>query len=397
MANISLKLDTRRLNKNGEYPIVFYLTHKTKNATIPAGVSVKKSDYNGDESRFLKASSPYASTLNNELYNALLSFKQKILNIKREKLEEFSVLDLKQYLLTDEETARNAKSFTEYARKHIQKYNGRTFESYKRTLELIDRYFHGKTIFFEDLTAGVLHSLDEEWAKTMNINSRAIYFRNLRAIINRAIDDEITSNYPFRKFKIKSVLKEKDYLPVEYMRKLVELQVSKQSTLMEITKDLFLLSFYLCGVNVNDIFAWKKDVLQNGKIVFVRKKIAHHEPDPIKLEVQPEAMAIIEKYKGNDYLLNFAETYNTNYDTFNGYLKHRIKRIGELIEYPQLSMYYARYSWATYADQLGVDEKVISKSLGHTDQSVAGRHYISYDWRRTDEANRKVIDYVLAQ
>ena len=97
------------------------------------------------------------------------------------------------------------------------------------------------------------------------------------------------------------------------------------------------------------------------------------------------------------HLLNLSETYNTNYDNFNRYLTHRIKDIGKMIDFPSLSMYYARYSWATYADQLGVDEKVISKSLGHTDQSVAGRHYISYDWNRTDEANRKVIDYVLAQ
>ena len=98
-----------------------------------------------------------------------------------------------------------------------------------------------------------------------------------------------------------------------------------------------------------------------------------------------------------NYIVNLAETYKTDYETFNGYLKHRIKEIGKRIGYPELSMYYARYSWATYADQLGIDEKVISKSLGHTDQSVAGRHYISYDWKRTDEANRKVIDYVLAQ
>lgn len=68
--------------------------------------------------------------------------------------------------------------------------------------------------------------------------------------------------------------------------------------------------------------------------------------------------------------------------------------IGKHINYPEITFYYARYSWATYDDQLGIDEKVISKSLGHTDQSVAGRHYISYDWKRTDEANRKVIDFV---
>lgn len=158
---------------------------------------------------------------------------------------------------------------------------------------------------------------------------------------------------------------------------------------------MFLLSFFLCGVNFNDIFRWENNILKNGYIVFVRKKIEHHEPDPIKIKLQAEA--ILKKYKGKEHLLNLTEKYGGNYSNVSGYLKKRIKIIGQRIEFPELSMYYARYTWATYADQIGIDEKVISKSLGHTDQSVAGRHYISYDWARTDEANRMVIDYVLAQ
>ena len=59
-------------------------------------------------------------------------------------------------------------------------------------------------------------------------------------------------------------------------------------------------------------------------------------------------------------------------------------------------MYYARYSWATIADKIGIDEKVIDKSIGHVPTTVAGKFYITYDWDRTDQANRKVIDYVLS-
>ena len=36
------------------------------------------------------------------------------------------------------------------------------------------------------------------------MNTIAIDLRNIRAAFNRAIDDEITKNYPFRKFKITS-------------------------------------------------------------------------------------------------------------------------------------------------------------------------------------------------
>jgi hypothetical protein len=58
-------------------------------------------------------------------------------------------------------------------------------------------------------------------------------------------------------------------------------------------------------------------------------------------------------------------------------------------------MYWARYSWATIADSIGVQEKLISKGLGHVDKSLAGRTYISFDWSKVDRANREVIDHIL--
>lgn len=86
---------------------------------------------------------------------------------------------------------------------------------------------------------------------------------------------------------------------------------------------MFLLSFFLCGVNFNDIFRWENNILKNGYIVFVRKKIEHHEPDPIKIKLQAEA--ILKKYKGKEHLLNLTEKYGGNYSNVSGYLKKESK------------------------------------------------------------------------
>lgn len=397
MATINLVLDSRYRNKENKSPLIFRMVHNTVPTSFSSGVFIKEEEYNAqDEKRPIRLSNPKAKSLNAELYSLLTEYRARLNSLKT-RSAKLSAVELKKLMLSNEINTMSDVSFTSYAKKHAEKYQGATRRVYEYTLRLVDDFFEGKTVLFEDITAGVLHSMDEKWSKTMGVSARGINFRNIRTIFNRAIDDELTDCYPFRKFKIKVVHKEKEYLPLEYMQKLQDLKFTKQEKLRELARDMFLLSFYLCGVNVNDIFSWKKEVLKKDRLVFVRKKIAHHEPDPIKLKIQPEAKAIIDKYAGENYIVNLAETYKTNYETFNGYLKHRIKEIGKRIGYPELSMYYARYSWATYADQLGVDEKVISKSLGHTDQSVAGRHYISYDWKRTDEANRKVIDYVLAQ
>ncbi|MCQ2607722.1 MAG: site-specific integrase [Bacteroidales bacterium] len=399
MASISIKLNRNRRNKIGEASIFFQIVNNRKNSSIVTGLHVKDEYFLGEPQKVLRSNAPNAEALNKELWNLYLKFQEKLLSLNTTgRSKKMTVVEVKKYLLSDEDVFslnNSVVTFTDYAQKHLQRYTGQSYNTNKRMIAMVTDFFKGKTIFFEDITVGALRNMDDLWGKTMAINSRAIYFRNLRALFNRAIDDGVCKEYPFRSFKIKSVNKEKDFLPVEYMRKLRNLNFLETENLRELTRDAFLLSFYLCGVILDDIYIWKPENLVDGKIIFVRDKIARHEPNKIKITVPPEAMEIIKKYKGKNYLLNFAEVY-PNYENFIGYITHRIKDIAKRIGYPSLTFYYARYSWATYADKLGIDEKVISKSLGHTDKSVAGRHYISYDWKRTDEANRKVIDYLCA-
>ena len=185
-------------------------------------------------------------------------------------------------MLSEEINKLSDVSFTSYAKKHAEKYQGATRRVYEYTLRLVDEFFGGKTVLFEDITAGVLHSMDDKWSKTMGVSARGINFRNIRTIFNRAIDDELTDCYPFRKFKIKVVHKEKEYLPLEYMQKLKDLTFTKQEKLRELARDMFLLSFYLCGVNVNDIFSWKKEVLKKRPSCFCSQKDCSPRTRPYK-------------------------------------------------------------------------------------------------------------------
>ena len=62
---------------------------------------------------------------------------------------------------------------------------------------------------------------------------------------------------------------------------------------------------------------------------------------------------------------------------------------------PALTTYWARYSWATYAAELDIPKDTISECLGHKHGSSVTGVYIKYRRDKIDEANRKVIDYVL--
>jgi integrase len=63
----------------------------------------------------------------------------------------------------------------------------------------------------------------------------------------------------------------------------------------------------------------------------------------------------------------------------------------------KVTMAMIRRTWSTIAGSLDISERVIDKSMGHTDQTVNRRHYDKYDWSRTARANRAVIDAIKSE
>lgn len=63
--------------------------------------------------------------------------------------------------------------------------------------------------------------------------------------------------------------------------------------------------------------------------------------------------------------------------------------------FPDLSSNWARHTWATIASRLDLPKEVISRGLGHSFGLSVTDIYIDFDNSKVDEANRRVIDYVL--
>ena len=155
----------------------------------------------------------------------------------------------------------------------------------------------------------------------------------------------------------------------------------------EIARDVFFLCLYLIGINVTDLFALTDIV--HGRIEYRRSKTKKM----YSIKVEPEAMAIIEKYRGRDKLLRIAENMSSAHALdmwINDYLQ-RI-RLTEFLDV-DLTLYWARHTWATIAHEIGISKETISRALGHSTSTVTDI-YINYNNRIVDEANRKVIDFI---
>lgn len=392
MATLSIVLDKRRGTLKGTYPIKLKLSHKSVSTTISTGINIRAEHWNGQINKAVLPKCPNSRAINQSIETLFFKFSNKLRELENDsKLEGKSISQIKDMLVA-KPPKQPSNIFSEYFRRYAE--SRRTESSVEAciyTLNAIEEFDKSK-ITFDSINVIWLKAFDAHLEKKgASINTRAIHFRNLRAVFNSAINDDLIGleSYPFRKFKIASSRKDKEALTEEQLQRLIAYDTPYP--FRRTARDLFLLSFFMCGMNLVDLY--NLDRLHDGRAHFVRQKTSGKNANPVSILVQPEAAEIISRYAGKDHVLRFIEARET-YKTFNNRIQKAMRTIGRELNIEGLTFYWARYTWATLADKLGISEKEISKGLGHVDTSIAGKFYISYDWTKVDRANRTVIDYI---
>lgn len=159
-------------------------------------------------------------------------------------------------------------------------------------------------------------------------------------------------------------------------------------------RDMWLLSFCLMGINVVDLCSLR-EIDGAGRVQYIRAKT--HKAYSIKVE--PEALSLIEKHRGRNYLLYML-------DSHKGYrawycqlcrglkaIRESLNKIDDGVKVHHLTSYWARHTWATIAASLDIPKETIAAALGHGGNSVTDI-YIDFDKSKVDEANRRVLDWV---
>lgn len=236
------------------------------------------------------------------------------------------------------------------------------------------------------------------------------YMTNVRILFNAAIneynDDEkdevLIAHYPFRKYKLqKPPEPDKRNLKPDQIKAIS--QINENELEFERTKfarDVFMLSFYLVGINMADLYDMQVSDFREGRLSYKRRKTKGRRRDQafISIKVEPEVVPLIEKYraKSGDYLFDFSKRYCDSH-TFGNNVNKGLKKLAAKCRIEEnLTTYYARHSWATIArNNCGVSKDDINLSLNHVDEGLKMADvYIAKDWSLIDEANRKVIDYL---
>lgn len=376
MATTRIFFDTRVKKTDGTSPVRLAISHHGKTAYITTNIAVSPKHW---------------QRINGKVDDAVyFSLMQQLLQVQTRLSEMALKGELKNKTASDIKAMFEIKDEPEdMVRKIFQKKidsldRERTRELYFQTLKKMEVHCDISKLRFEDITPEWVDGFDKFMAKTCTTkNGRNIHLRNLRTIVNLAIDEGVTDYYAFRKYKIRNEPTRKRSLSVEQLHRLFNMPLKKYDSFQ---RDIFKLMFLLIGINATDLFNLKHEDYDNGRITYARAKTSA----PISIKVEPEAKEIIEKYKGKKNLLCLSERYK-NVFIFVCNANKSLKRIGIN---DSLSGYWARHSWATVAYNMGFSLDVIGQSLGHSDKRVANI-YTNKDVKLVDKANRAVIDYVL--
>ena len=340
--------------------------------------------------------------------NTLVFYQKVVDDIKADSPKHISAAELKHKIerevMVRKGLIESNGDFIPFFKKRMDSVTNKGYRAtYEYTLDNIQEWNENyEALSFKDITVRWLNDFDE-WLmakKKLSQNTRGIIIKNIRTVINRAIDEELTTNYPFRRFKIRQEETRKRNLPVEELRRLFNYPVEEYQ---KYYLDYFKLIFMLIGINTIDLFNLTS--IENGRIEYRRAKT--HRLYSIKVE--PEAMEIIDSHraKNGNGLLDITDRWNDHRD-FQKWCNVALKKIGKVTrtgrggkkeikpEWPKLSTYWARHSWATIAraQPLKIPKDDIAQALGHGKKTVTDV-YIEEDRDVIDEANRRVLDWVL--
>lgn len=263
-----------------------------------------------------------------------------------------------------------------------------TSNKYRYYGDKFKQYFGDMAL--QDLNRGVIIDWkDKMLADGLCRNTVNFYIRGLKAIYNRAVMLElIKDNKPFYMVSSATQKTVKRAITAEILRKVANYDCEGKKPL-ELARDMFLLSFYLCGMSPIDMQRLTTENIKGNYIVYKRSKTSQE----LSIRIEKEAQAIFDKYKlscwGNTLVP--AQT-KGEWERINKALRTIGKEIG--VPFP-LTMYCARHTWATLSQRIGAPIEVISKGLGHDNVQTTAIYLASIETPIVDKYNKKLIDNIL--
>lgn len=273
-----------------------------------------------------------------------------------------------------------------------------SFRSFMESHASVNLYRTNDDIMLDCLNSETMEAY-EAWHQSRGNapNTISFYTRILRAVYNRAVEEEIIENRnPFRHVYTGIEKTAKRALPLPAISRIKALDLTLTPAL-DYARDMFLLSFMLRGMSFVDMAFLRKTDLHNGYITYRRRKTGQQ----LVIEWTRDMQRILDKYPENasDYLLPIIRKRGINerctYRNMSYNINHNLKSIATMVGVNiPLTLYVARHSWASAAHSKGIPLRIISEGMGHDSESTTQIYLASLDTSAVDQANSLILNSI---
>lgn len=405
--------------QDGKYNVKIRVTHNRQVRYLATNILVTKEDL----TRGLKIKSQNVA---DNLKKEIDKYQEITNTIDTDEAKEMSVNDVLAYISNYKQEKKAFElDFIKFGEDTINDLKAAGNEGnaamYRVVINSVCRYLERNNMDISEFTVQFIrdycHWLQTKPArenrpdKTTGRRAPSLYLSTLRALHNKAKamyndEDRGIINIPFspfKNFKIPDV-------PLSQKRALTEKQLSAMLALsyevaykgrtnrFNFSKDVFLLSFALIGINAADLYSCT-ELTSDGWLVYNRTKTKNRRKDRamMKIKVQPAIQPLFDKYrdKTGKRVFKFYKMYSSA-NTFTTALNRGLKDIGKKLGIDDLEFYAARHTWATLArNKAGIDKGVVHEALNHVDEQMKVTDiYIDKDWSIINNANLKLLNQI---
>ena len=396
MASIKVKFRPSK-NENREGKIYYQIIQNRVIRQLKTDYRLFVYEWNEVESSII--------TANNSRQNYIQSIEERIdWDIKRlqtiiNQLENKRVKYTADDIITTFQKQANEQSLFNFMQGVIaqlqQMGKQRTSETYRCTLKSFMQFREDKDVLLEDIDSDLMLMYEAYLRnKGLTKNSTSFYMRILRAVYNRAVEKDLTTNRnPFKHVYTGIDKTIKRAIPLKAIKQIKNLDLSLQPSL-DFARDMFLFSFYTRGMSFIDMAYLKKKDLANGILSYRRRKTGQQ----LFIRWEKCMQEIVDKYDNpqSEFLLPIIKRADKDnrlqYQSALRFVNNHLKSVVALLNIGiTISMYTARHSWASIAKSKNIPISVISEGMGHDSEMTTQIYLASLDNAVVDRANAQIL------
>lgn len=378
--------------------IVYLITHRRTVRQITTEYKVFSDEWDEKQSRLViihkYGRAEIVRTISRRIHRDIERLNSIIDNLDRKSYEYSSDDIISEFKNTD--NAKTLFGFMEdvigrlYQLEHIG-----TAKNYHAALGSFKRFRGDEDITLEAIDQIMMEDYQEYLKSTgLSSNSISFYMRILRAVYNRAVEQELTKDCkPFRMVFTGTEKTLKRAISINDIKRIKNLDLSLKPNI-EFARDIFLFLFFCRGMSFIDAAFLRKTDVRNGVLTYRR----HKTNQELRIKIINPIKELIDRYsdKRSPYLLPIIDRSGADerkqYETALRRINNTLKIIADMVKLPvALTTYVSRHSWATIAKSKNVPVNVISDALGHESIATTQIYLASIDASVIDRVNELII------